>query len=344
MDRSAPGPHFIERGGRTLLNLTLAMTEYEHTRDLTNGLVQPQGIALTPLTLPVEQIFHRYLGNFEFDVAEASFAKYSSMVTGGDSPLVGIPVFPSRVFRHSALYVRSDSGIASPKDLEGRRVGVPEWAQTAGVYFRGVLSEYYDVALDRIHWVQAGVNQPGRAEKARLSLPPSIHYESRPDSSLTEMLRSGEIDAALTARPPDNFVQGEAGIVRLFPDYRVAEEAYFEATAIFPIMHVITIRRALFEAHPWIAMNLQTAFEAAKDAAVERLRDIAVSRVPLPWGAAIAEEMSRRFSDDFWPYGVDRNRPTLEAFCRFAHQQHITPRLLTVDDLFPREVRATAKV
>lgn len=326
------------------LSLTLAMTDYAHTRDVSSGSVEPQGIALTTLTLPVEEIFHRFFNNFEFDISEASFAKYVSMVGAGDAPVVGIPVFPSRVFRHSAIYVRRGSGITTPKDLEGRTVGVPEWAQTAGVYVRGLLSEFHGVALEAIRWVQAGVNQPGRLEKARLSLPPSLAYEPRPDASLSRMLETGEIDAAITARPPDSFLAGHPEIVRLFPDYREAEAAYFAATGVFPIMHLLAIRRPVFEANRWIAMNLLSAFERAKDATVERMMDIAVSRIPLPWGAAMAGELRERMGGELWPYGLDANRTTLEAFCRFSHQQHLTPTLLSPDELFPREVRSLPRI
>ena len=335
---------FAQGSKAAQLGLTLAMTEYEHARDLTSGLVQPQGIVLTPLILPIEEIFFRYLKNFEFDVAETSFAKYISMTAAGDSPIVGIPVFPARVFRHSAIYVRGDSGISDPKGLEGRTVGIPEWAQTAGVYVRGLLSEYYGVMLERIRWVQASVNEPGRVEKVKLHLPASIHYESRPDKSLSDMLLSGEIDAAITARPPNSFLRGDPRVARLFPDFRTEEEAYYSATRIFPIMHVMTVRRSVLEAHPWVAMNLLKAFETSKNAAVERIREITTSRIPLPWGAAIAEQIAGKMGGELWPYGVSQNLNTLDAFCRFAHDQHLTAARLTVEDLFPEEVIATARV
>lgn len=330
--------------GPARLDLTLAMSGYEHVRDLTSGVVQPQGISFTPLTLPIEEIHYRFLRNVEFDVAEASFAKYISMVASGTTPIVAIPVFPARMFRHSAIYVRKGSGISAPGDLEGRRVGIPEWAQTAGVYLRGLLSEHYGVALDRIGWVQAGVNRPGRVEKVRLELPAGYHYEPRPTDCLSDMLVTGEIDAAFSARPPAAYLRGDPAVVRLFPDFRAEEEAYHRATGIFPIMHVVAVRRAVLEEAPWVAGNLLTAFEVAKDAAVELLREITTSRLPLPWGAALAEEMTERMGGDLWPYGVEPNRHTLEAFCRFAHDQFLTPNRLAVEDLFPAEVLSTYRV
>ena len=344
ISEGARGVEQVSAAGPTRLELTLAMSEYEHSRDLMEGLVRPQGIALTPLILPIEEMAYRYLKHLEFDASETSFAKYVSLVGAGAAPIVAIPVFPARLFRHSAIYLRRDSGIASPRDLEGRRVGIAEWAQTAGVYVRGMLAEHYGVTLDRIEWIQAAVNQPGRIEKVKLNLPSSLSYTPRPDSCLSDMLASGEIDAAISARPPDSFRRGDVGVTRLFPDFRAVEEAYHAATGIFPIMHVVSIRRAVLERHPWVAANLLTAFTAAKDAAVERVREITTSRIPLPWGAALAEEMAQRFDGDLWPYGVEPNRRTLQAFCRFAHAQSLTPALLTPEDLFPEEVIGSARV
>ena len=223
-------------------------------------------------------------------------------------------------------------------------MGLPEWAQTAGVYVRGMLSEEYGLALDKVHWVQAGVNEAGRIEKVPFSLPPHYCCEARPGSSISEMLASGEIDAAITAKPPSSFIKGGAPIARLFPDFRQAELDYFKTTRIFPIMHLVSMRRALFDKYPWIARNLQTAFETAKDAAVARAQEITTSRLPLPWGAAFAAEMTETMGGYLWPYGVDANRTALDAFCRYAHQQFLTPSLLTADDLFPAEVTTAARV
>jgi len=334
----------VTDGGSARLHLTMATADYDHIRDLVHGLVRADGIALTALVLQVEEIFHRFIKNLEWDVSEISFAKYTAMRSQGAAPMVAIPVFPSRVFRHSSLYIRTDRGITAAKDLEGRSVGIPEWAQTAGIYARGMLAEYYGVDLARIRWVQAGVNQPGRAEKVELKLPAGIRYEARADSSLSELLAKGEIDAAMSARVPASFAEGRPGIARLFPDYRGEEMRYYRATGIFPIMHAIAIRRTLFERHPWIAMNLFKAFEEAKRRSAERIADITAARIPLPWSSALAAEFAEVFGPDLFPYGIDANRPTLEAFCRFAHDQGITERRMSPDDLFPREVRTTAKV
>jgi 4,5-dihydroxyphthalate decarboxylase len=272
-----------------------------------------------------------------------SFGKYVGLTSRGSAPIVGIPIFPSRVFRHSGIYVRKDRGIKTAKDLEGRAVAIPEWAQTAGIYARGMLAEYYGVDLDSIRWVQAGVNEPGRVEKLDLNLPPQLKYSSRPEASISTMLANGEVDAAISARTPDVFIAGHPGIVRLFPDYRADELAYFQKTGIFPIMHLIAMRRAVFEQHPWIAMNILVAAEEAKRRSLERIGAIGIAAVPMPWASGFLEECAQTFGPDPFPYGLDANRKTLDAFCRFAHAQHITARPMTPDDLFEPELRAVSR-
>jgi len=337
-------PEIIETGGTARLHLTLATTDYDHVRDLMNGVVRPEGVVLTGFVLPVEEIFYRFIKNREWDVSEMSFGKFIGYASQGNSPFVGIPVFPSRVFRHSAFYVRADRGIASPKDLEDKRVGIPEWAQTAGIYARGYLAETAGVDLRKIHWVQAGMNEAGREEKVEFKLPSGIKYEQRRDTSISAMLLSGEIDAAISARVPDAFETGTGKVVRLFPDYRAEEARYHAETGIFPIMHVIAMRRAVFERYPWVAMNLFKAFDEAKRRSLERMQDLTASRIPVPWAAAIASEWGTNFGADPFPYGLESNRKTLDAFCRFAHEQGVTAKPLTPDDLFPKEVRAGVRV
>jgi 4,5-dihydroxyphthalate decarboxylase len=337
-------PQIIVSAGTATLNLTLAVCDYEHVRDLASGVVRADGITLTPLVFPsIEEITFRFTRTLEWDVSELSFGKYTSLTSQGNAPMIGIPVFPSRVHRHSAIYVRGDRGIRAPKDLEGRTIGIPEWAQTAGVYVRGFLAEHYGVDLSSISWLQAGVDEPGRDEKVALKLPAGIRYRAMPETSLSAMLASGEIDAAITARAPLAFAPG-GKIVRMFPDYRAEEERLFRKTKVFPIMHLMTMRRAVFEQYPWIAMNLFKAFEEAKRRCFERLRDFTCARVPLPWGAAIADEIAATYGPDPYPYGVEASRATIEAFCRYAHEQGVTHRLMQAEDLFPPEVRAVARV
>ncbi|MGB6349522.1 MAG: ABC transporter substrate-binding protein [Pseudolabrys sp.] len=337
-------PEIIESGGTARVHLTLATTDYDHVRDLVNGVVRPEGAVLTAFVLPVEEIFYRFIKNREWDVSEMSFGKFIGYASQGNSPFVGIPVFPSRVFRHSAFYVRSDRGISTPKDLEGKRVGIPEWAQTAGIYARGYLSETAGVDLRKINWVQAGMNQAGREEKVEFKLPAGIQYEQRRDTSISDMLLSGEVDAAISARVPDAFNKGAGKIVRLYPNYRADEMRYHAETGIYPIMHVMAMRRAVFERYPWIAMNLFKTFDEAKRRSLERIQDLTASRIPVPWAAAIASEWGEKFGGDPFPYGLEENRKTLDAFCRFAHAQGVTEKRLKPDELFPKEVRSSVRV
>jgi 4,5-dihydroxyphthalate decarboxylase len=326
------------------LQLSLAIGEYDHVRDLLDGTVAASGVDLTVLRLPIEEIFFRATFNREFDVSEMSFAKIVSLASQDDRGFVPLPVFPSRAFRHSSIYVRADAGIADPRDLAGRRVGVPEWAQTAAVYSRGMLAHEYGVDLASIRWHQAGVNDAGRKEKVKLDLPRGLELTVVSDRSLSQMLLAGELDAVLSARPPAPFLAGDARIGRLFPDARAVEEAYYRKTGIFPIMHVVALRRSLYEQHPWLAMNLYKAFDAAKARSVARASDITASFYPLPWTAQVAQSARALFGDDPWPYGVEPNRTTLEAFLRYAHEQGVCHRLLTPAELFPPEVAERYRV
>ena len=326
------------------LPLTLAITHYDHVTDLVNGRVPVEGVELTCLTLQIEEIFFRNLNFREFDVAEMSMAKYTSLMSQGDSPFAGIPVFPSRVPRHSSIYVRRDGSVKSPQDLVGRKVGIPEWAQTAAVYSRGLLMHQYKIDLASIQWIQAGVDQPGRVEKVNLKLPPGVKYSSAPDKSLNGMLVSGEIDAAFSAHPPSCYEERHPNIKRLFEDYLELEQRYVKETGIFPIMHVIAIKREIAERNPWVAMNLFKALEEAKRRSVARVLNCTSSVVPIPWGYELARRAKELVGDDLMPYGIDANRRTLEAFLQYAHEQGVTHRKLSPEALFPPQVQKSFKV
>jgi 4,5-dihydroxyphthalate decarboxylase len=309
------------------LPLSLAISPYDHARDL-----RPQGIELNVLELQIEEIFYRFTQFREWDASEMSFAKVLSLLSQPAPDIVAIPVFPSRVFRHSAIYTR----LKTPKDLEGKRVGIPEWAQTAGIYVRGLLQHEYGVDLRRIEWVQAGVHQPGREEKVELRLPAGIRITREPGKTLAGMLASGELDAAISARDP--------GGPRLFQNYQEIEEAYFRKTRIYPIMHVIALRRAVYERDRWVAMNLFKAFEDAKRSSLARMTEIGQSHVPIPWLAEHARRWREVAGEDFWPYGLEPNRATLEAFVQYAHEQGVAARLLKVEELFAPETLERAKI
>jgi 4,5-dihydroxyphthalate decarboxylase len=326
------------------LSLTMAIPEYDHTRDVVSGRVPVEGIDLTCLIYPVEEIFYRFIVYKEFDVAEISFAKYSSLISQGNTDFFALPIFPSRVFRHSSLYVRDGGPIKKITDLKGRKVGIPEWAQTAAVYSRGFLQDQYGIELSSIHWVQAGVNQPGRIEKVDLKLPKGVEIARIADKSLNEMLLSGEIDAALVARAPDAFVKGNPKIRRLFEDFMDVETDYYRTTGIFPIMHAVAVRRDVLDKHPWVARNLFTAFEEAKRRSIERVLEATVSLFPIPWYFEHARRGMELFGKDYFPYGIEENRKTLEAFLKWGYEQGVCKRLVEVDEMFPNSLHSTHRV
>jgi 4,5-dihydroxyphthalate decarboxylase len=326
------------------LPLTIAINDYDHVRDLLTGRVEAEGIVLTALNFEVEEIFFRFVRFREWDISEMSMGKYVSLRAGGDDTLMAIPVFPSRLFRHSGIYVRSDGTVRAPGDLKGKRIGVPEWSQTAVVYMVGLLRREYGLELEDVDWVQAGVNEPGRPEKAALRLPDRLRLVRIADKTLTGMLKAGELDAVMSAHPPESHEKGEPWIRRLFEDHAPVELDYYRKTGIFPIMHTIAIRREVYDRHRWIAMNLLEAFEAAKRRSLARLREYNTARIPLPWLPTRAKEIAAIFGDDFWPYGVEPNRRTLEAFLAFAYEQGVCQRLLKVEELFAPETATRFRV
>jgi 4,5-dihydroxyphthalate decarboxylase len=237
--------------------------------------------------------------------------------------------------------VRADGKITRPEQLAGKRVGVPEWAQTATVYSRGYLAHSAGVKLESIDWVQAGLHQPGRVEKVKLNLPAGLKLRAVPEKTLNDMLLAGDIDAILTARAPRGLGQG---IARLIEDYRPAEEEYYRKTGIYPIMHVVVLRSEVLARHPWVATNLMKAFEEAKRRSYARLDEIGVSAVPLAWLADYVGRMKALFGEDFFPYGVEKNRRTLDAFLQWGHEQGVFHRRLQAEDLFPKQVLTSFKV
>jgi len=324
--------------------LTIATTDYDHFRDFRLGLVKAEGVEATWLTLGHHEIFSRFTFNREWDVSELSFAKFMAQVTRPDADIIGLPVYASRLFRFSSFYVNRNKGIKSAADLRGKRVGVPEWAHTAAVYMRGWLMHEGGVPLSEIEWVQAGTNEKGRIEKVELSLPKGVTLTSLPDKTLSGMIASGELDCVIIARPPDSFRQGHPDVKRLFPDFEAIEQDYYKKTGVYPIMHVIALRRSILEGRPWLARNLYNAFEESKRHSLERLLDPAVSRYPIPWLSNYARRMRDQFGGDPFPYGIDANRPTLELFLRYTHEQGIAHRLVKPEDIFPAGIMASVKV
>ena len=317
------------------LHLTIATEDYDHFRDFRTGAVQAEGIEHTWLMPELHEIFARFTFNREWDVSELSFAKFSTQVTRKDADIIALPVVCSRHFRFSAFYVNKNSRIKSPEDLKGKAVGSPEWAHTAAVYMRGWLNDEHGVKLTDVHWYQAGTNEAGRTEKVELSLPNGVKLTRADDKTLSDMLAKGEIDCALVARPPDCFVNGHPDVARLFPNYLEMEEQYYARTKVWPIMHVIAVKRKLLEQYPWAAGSLYNAFNESKNRALERMFEQSVSRYPLPWLTTYARRMRDMFDGDPFPFGIEQNRPTFEQFLRYTHEQGIAHRHAKVEEIFP---------
>ena len=326
------------------LEITYAASDYEHTRDLTRGDIQAEGIDLRYLNLQIEETFFRFIKFREWDVSEMSFGKYIALKSQDDGTVTAVPVFPSRVFRQSSLFVLPDSGIRDASDLRGKKIGIPEWAQTASIYTRGWLVHNMGIPLQEIDWIQGGVNDAGRQEKVKLKLPDGVSYTPRPDKSLTQMLFDGEIDCIMSAHPPAPVEEGDDTIVHLYPNYQEVEEQYYKDTGIFPIMHVIAMRGDVFRENRWIAMNLLKAFTEAKDSAMFRVQEMTATRVPYAWCYEGAQKARKLFGDDFFPYGIEPNRTTLEAFLQYGFEQGVCQRKVEVEELFPKEVQAEFRV
>lgn len=320
-----------------MLQLSLACSESDRTQGLRDGSVSVEGVSLTCIGLPVEEVFHRMARHAEFDAAEFSLSSYVLSLRG-DAPFIAIPAFPSRMFRHSGIYVHSGSGIEQPADLIGRTVGVAEYQLTANVWIRGILAEHYGVPVASVTYRTGGLHSPGRREKIPLTLPPEIRIDSIPDSgTLSQMLVDGEIDALYTPRTPEPYAQGRPEVRRLFPEPGREEERYYAATGVFPIMHTVVLRRVVYERHRWLARSLLKSFELARRRALAGIDETASLRYMVPW---LHEEVSRTralLGTDYWPYGVEPNTVALETFLRYAREQGLADGPLSPADLFAPE-------
>jgi len=327
------------------LKLTLACWNYDRTRALADGSVSPDGIDLTYLNLPVEETFFRMLRYREFEVAEMSLSSYTLSLFGDDPPFVAIPVFPSKAFRHNSIFVSTKSGIREPKDLIGKRVGNPEYQLTAPVWVRGILSDEYGVAPDAVEYWTGGEEQPGRDEKLALDLPPRFKLRRIPaDQTLSQMLARGELDALYSPRIPSTFNSRPKDVRRLFENYPEVERAYYLKTHLFPIMHAVVIRRDVYRAHPWVAQSLFKAFVASQRLVYQDLQETAALKAMLPWLTAHVEDLRRNMGEDWWSYGFAPNRPVIETFLRYHHEQGLSKRRLQPEDLFAPETLDSYKI
>lgn len=319
------------------MRIALACWDYDRTRAIADGRIRPEGLEVDYVALAPEETFFRMARFREFDVSELSLSSYVVSCRRAERPFVAIPVFPSRSFRHSGVYVRPGGGIERPEDLRGGRVGVAEYQLTANVWIRGILAERHGLGVRDVTYVTGGLEDPRRIEKIALALPPDIRIEPAPEGeTLSELLAAGGLDAIYSPRAPSTLAAG--GVRRLFEDFPAVERAYFEQTGIFPIMHVLAIRADLYEAHRWTARSLLKAFTAAKDEALASLREVAALKVSLPWTAAHVEQARALLGEDWWSYGLDEpNRRVLETFLAYARDQGLAGDEQTVESLFAPE-------
>ena len=334
----------------TKLKLSLAVSDYDRTRALMEGKVQPEGIDLHPITIEGggTEVNFRMLRYKEFDASEMSMGSYMRSLFEEDPPFVAIPVFPFRSFRHSFIFINAKSGIRSPKDLRSKRVGLPRYQQSACVWIKGIMSDHYGVPITSVNFVQGGVEDAGRWEGLGLKLPKGVKLESAPrNKRLTDMLESGEIDALYSARVPSGFTEGSKNIRRLFPNYVNEEMKYYRKTGVFPMMHTVVIRKDVYEKNRWVAQSLLKAFTESKQQAYSQFyspRGNLGSKFMLPWITSYLEDVRDLMGWDIYPYGLEQNRKALETLLRYGHEQGLTRRLLKPEQIFVEETREQFKV
>jgi 4,5-dihydroxyphthalate decarboxylase len=316
------------------VHMTFACAPYDRMAALQTGAIEPAGIRLTYLAQPVEETFWRQLRHEEFEASEISFSSFLIAKARGKPDLIAIPVFPSRSFRHSAIFINVDSGIREPQDLIGKRVGVPEYQLTACLWARGILEDEYGVRPEEIEWFTGGEERPDREEKLPVA-PPGIRIQPiGPGRTLSQMLLDGEIDAIIAPRAPSTMHHPSGRVRRLFENYQELEEAYFRKTGIFPIMHTVALKRSFYEKYPWAAQNLYKACVEAKALAMEQLRSTEALVTSYPWQIPAIERTVEVMGEDWWPYGIEPNRKAIETAIRYSVRQGLIPRAFALEELF----------
>jgi 4,5-dihydroxyphthalate decarboxylase len=316
------------------LRVSIAFGDYDRTRPLYDGRVKIDGVDPVYMALSPEEMFFRAMRHESFDVCELSFSSYAVRTARGDCPYIAIPVFLSRAFRHTSIYVRKDR-VKRPEDLKGRRVGVPEYQLSAIVWARAILQDDFGVAPEDIRWVRGGIETPGRPEKIALKLPAGVSLEPAPEGlTISQMLDRGDIDGFIAPRPPAHGALANPAIGWLFDDPTATARDYYRRTRIFPIMHVVGVRKSLVEQQPWLPGALTKAFSAAKSMALEALSDTSATKVTLPFVEEQLKSARDSLGQDFWSYGVSGNEATIEAFLHHHHAQGLSGRRLKLDEIF----------
>ena len=317
------------------LQLSLAMGNYDRTRAIVDGRVRIDGVDPIPMLLSPEEMFFRAFRHQAFDISELSLSSYSISVARGEPHYVAIPVFLSRAFRHTSVYIRTDRGIDRPEDLKGKRIGIAEYQLSANVWVRGILADDFGVQPADITWVRGGMDTPGRPEKIKVDLPADVTVESAPEgATLNQMLMNGEIDGFVGPRWPRCFAEGHPHVGRLFRDSVGAAEDYYRRTRIFPIMHVLGLRRSLADRHPWLPAALMKGFTEAKRLAQEALEDTSATKVTMPFVEDNLNRAQALMGRDPWTYGVAQNAHTLDTFLGYHAAQGLSPRRVTIEELF----------
>lgn len=325
--------------------LTLATWDHDRVMALHEGRVTVPGVALQSVIEPTQKLFPLAVGAAPYDITEMSISSYILQISRGTGDYVAIPAFVSRAFRHSGFFARKGSGIESPADFAGRRIGVPEYQMTAALWMRGILSDEYGVDARTVHWRTGALDQGVRRERLELDLPEGMVVEPIAEGeTLQDLLQAGEIDGLLAPKPPQAFLDGDDRFQRLFPDFEAAERAYHDKTGFFPIMHLIGVRKSLVAADPALPRALFDAFVAARDAAVDRLRKVWLgnaNRLSLPWLNASMERTIATLGEDYWSYGFSANRAELDAVCRYSVEQYLAERQVAPEELFHASVLET---
>ena len=328
-----------------LVPITIACAEYDRTRPIKDGRVRVDGCEVTYLPLDAEELFFRAFRYHEFDVAELSFNSYLMQTSRGLCPYVAIPAFVSRHFRHSCVFIRTDRGIRTPADLKGKVVGLPEYQQTANVWMRGIFKEEYGIDPSDISWRNGGQEEPGRDERTPFELTNGVELRPIPqEETLNNLLVKGGLDAVFSARALSSYVNRAPNVGLLFPNYRDVERDYYKRTGIFPIMHVIGIRKTLVERYPWLPGSIYKAFSQAKKIALVELREMAVCNVTVPWPEVDMRDAMELMGDDYWRYGVTENQRDIETLVRYSFEQGLAVKKLTPPELFHELTFAVSKV